>query len=96
MENPTSNYKHSDFPLGSKVQIISYMVDFHFFRGTETGTVIKNNGGYLGINVQLDKPRHYESGHIMTYFNFNPNNLVPIAEEDEEEINPWLYHVKAL
>lgn len=82
MDNPKSNYKFNDFPVGRKVMIISKMVDFHFFYN-ETGAVIKNSGNYLGIAVKFDKPRHYADGYIMKEFNFNPNNLKPLLDEKE-------------
>lgn len=58
-----TNYKYKDFPIGTPVKIITPCVDFYFFYG-ETGKVIKNNGGYLGIEVEFDKPRHFEDGYI--------------------------------
>lgn len=88
MNNPKTNYKFNDFPVETKVKIISKVVDFYFWYG-ETGEVIKNDGDYLGIEVQLDSPRHFEDGYIQTSFNFNPDNLCPISELKMYEGVEW-------
>ncbi len=63
-----------DFPIGTKVKVITKCEDFTFFYG-ETGKVIRNSGQYLGICVRFDKPRHFKDGHVQTAFNFNPSSL---------------------
>jgi hypothetical protein len=70
----TKDNKYSDFPVGTKVKIICPYQDSYFFYG-ETGTVTKNEGRYLGINIEFDEPRHFEGGYIQTGFNFNPKDL---------------------
>lgn len=77
MYNPQTILDYSWFPVGRKVKIIAKGVDFYFFYG-ETGTVIKNNGSYLGIIVEFDKPRYFKDGEIQKIFNFNPHDLIPV------------------
>lgn len=74
--------KFDDFPIGQRVKIISEGVDFYFFYG-ETGEVIKNDGKYLGITVEFDKPREFEGGIVQTHFGFNPENLCPLKKSME-------------
>lgn len=80
--NTTEN-THAMFPIGTRVRIITPCEDFYFFYG-ETGKVINNSGGYLGIRVEFDEPRHFEGGYIQKDFNFNPTSLAPL-EWDEED-----------
>ncbi len=74
-----------DFPIGTRVKIITRYEDFTFFYG-ETGKVIKNSGNYLGISVRFDKPRHYKDGSILTGFYFNPQSLY-INSKERERLN---------
>lgn len=69
------------FPVGTKVQIICVAQDFHFFKGTETGTVKENKGKYLGIIVKFDKPRQFTGGFVQEEFNFEPKDLIVIKEK---------------
>jgi hypothetical protein len=73
----TRNNKYSDFPVGSRVQVICVMQDMSAFSGDETGIVVENSGKYLGIIVKFDKPRHYET------FNFAPDDLVLLEPQKE-------------
>ncbi len=50
-------YTFQHFPVGTRVRVVSRCVDFMFFKGVETGTVVKNTGQYLGIHVAFD-PRY--------------------------------------
>lgn len=75
----TRDNKFSDFPVGTRVQIICLGQDFYFFYD-ETGTVTKNSGRYLGIEVTFDKPRHFEDGYIQKSFNFEPEDLIVIEK----------------
>jgi hypothetical protein len=68
------NAVYSDFPIGTKVEIVTPMEDMHFFFN-ETGTVISSENGYLKIKVKFDKPRIFEDGYIQESFNFNPKSL---------------------
>ncbi len=69
-----SNLTFDDLPVGARVKVAAQMVDMYFFYG-ETGVVEKNTGGYLGIIVRFDAPRHFTSGYVQETFNFNPRNL---------------------
>lgn len=66
--------------IGTRVKVISSLVDFRFFRKTETGTIIKNSGQYLGIVVRFDKPMIYEDGYKCHEHNFNAKDLEAIEE----------------
>lgn len=72
-----TEHTFDDFPVGTPVEVVAKGVDFYFFY-RETGKVIKNNGGYLGIIVEFDEPRHFENGYVQTKFNFNPHDLRPL------------------
>jgi len=80
----TMKNKYSDFPVGTKVQIITPMCDFHCFYD-ETGVVVANKerylGRYLGIEVRLDTPRHYNDGTMHISFNFEPEDLYVIKDK---------------
>lgn len=69
-----SNYDFDDFPVGTKVKIVSDMVDHSYFFG-ETGVVVENKDSYLGIKVKYDEPRIYKDGYVQEDFNFNPSDL---------------------
>lgn len=81
-ERRNKKAKHSDFPVGTAVKIVTVCRDFHFWYG-ETGIVTENKGGgsYLGIRVKLDEPRVYEGNEFtsgewtLETFNFNPEDL---------------------
>ena len=77
-----TDYKYDDFPVGMPVQVMCVCQDFNFF-DNETGVVVKNTGGYLGIGIKFDKPRHFEGGYIQKDFNFNPSDLKPLKEKSE-------------
>ena len=62
------------FPVGSRVRVICIHQDFTFFKGTETGTVVKNNKSYLGIHVKFDHATSIEG------FSFEPKDLILISE----------------
>ena len=70
----TENQTFADFPVGTRVRVISPHVDFRFFRGTETGMVSKNSG--RSIIVEFDTPMVYEDGHKVYDHNFDPDDLV--------------------
>jgi hypothetical protein len=76
----------SDFPVGTRVKIVTDVVDFHFWYG-DTGIVVENHGRYLGIIVKLDRSRHYEDGRTLETFNFNPDNLVILSKPKESKFN---------
>ena len=78
----TSGNIYSNFPIGTKVKVITPCQDFHFFYG-ETGKVIKNTGGYLSIIVEFDIPRKFEDGMVQETFNFNPEDLLIIGKAIE-------------
>lgn len=81
-ERRNKNAKHSDFPVGTAVKIVTVCRDFHFWYG-ETGIVTENKGGgsYLGITVKLDEPRVYDGNEFtggdwtLTEFHFQPEDL---------------------
>jgi len=77
-----SNCTFSDFPIGTKVQVVTPCEDMFFFYD-ETGVVTKNTGGYLGINVKFDEPRNFKGGYIQYDFNFNPKSLLPIGKVEQ-------------
>ena len=79
----TEHNTFEDFPIGTRVKIITPCEDFTFFNG-ETGTVIKNSGEYLGIRVKYDKPRRYKNGAIETDWSFNPQSLAILNERNIE------------
>lgn len=90
----TETNTHGDFPIDTSVKIICVSQDHHFFYG-ETGKVVKNTGGYLGIKVEYDEPRHYKDGTIETSFNFNPQDLC-FWNEKTREINKEQIRLKKL
>jgi len=75
-KNNTLNNTYSDFPVGTRVKVITLGQDMTFFRGDETGIVIRNHMRYLGIIVQFDEALHYTDGFIRTEFNFEPSDLI--------------------
>ena len=75
----TRKNTYDDFPVGMRVKIICACQDFTFFSG-EIGTVTENKNRYLGIHVEYDEPRKYKNGQIETGFNFEPNDLIALAE----------------
>jgi hypothetical protein len=79
----TEDNDFSDFPVGTPVKIITCYQDCYFFYG-ETGKVIRNSGKYLGIIVEFDEPRHFESGYIQKEFNFQPGDLALWNEATQE------------
>ena len=78
----TKNNTFEDFPIGTKVQVITPCEDFNFFYG-ETGKVIRNKGSYLSIIVEFDKPRKFKDGSIQKEFNFGPTSLYILKEGEE-------------
>jgi hypothetical protein len=83
MEPVKSKLTFGDLQIGTKVKIVAPMVDFSFFYG-EIGAVIENNGNYLGITVEFDKPRQFKDGEIQKTFNFNPCDLELIDKVSTE------------
>ena len=77
----TADNTHEDFPVGTRVKIVTPCCDFTFFYGEE-GIVTDNNGGYLGITVRYNEPRHYEDGRVETGFSFNPPDLFKIPDPE--------------
>lgn len=79
--------KHSDYSVGDRVKVVCLCQDFYFFN-PETqntkGTVIRNSGSGIGIIVKWDEPREYEDGHIQEEFNFGPEDLIKLQEENKE------------
>lgn len=69
-----------DLPIGTRVRVVSPWVDFYPFFG-ETGEVVRNDEGYLGVIVLFDEPRHFEDGFEQRMFNFDPEDLELIAPE---------------
>jgi hypothetical protein len=86
----TRTQTYNDFPVGTHVQIICVCQDFNFFY-SEEGVVEANSGKYLGIRVVFDKPRKFEDGSVQTYFNFDPDDLIPTTLRrirlKEEKVN---------
>lgn len=72
----TKKNTYDMFPVGTHVQVITKGQDQHFFKGSETGTVIRNLGRYLGIIVAFDEARKFEDGFIQKDFNFEPSDLI--------------------
>lgn len=75
----TEKNAFKNFPIDARVKIITPCCDFTFFYG-ETGRVVEKYPRYLGIKVEFDDPRHYEDGKVMTYFNFNPQDLYLLSD----------------
>lgn len=84
------NATYDDFPVGTRVKIVTLCEDFNFFYG-ETGVVTKNTGKYLGINVKYDTPREYEDGHIEYEWNFKPQSLEVIERKPCKFLNKLWY-----
>jgi hypothetical protein len=82
----TFDNTYNDFPVGTRVKVICICQDHYFFKGNETGIVIKNNHNYLGIIIKFDKPRHFEGGYVQKEFNFSPKDLIREEEEKMEKI----------
>ena len=80
----TVNNTYTDFPVETKVKIIALCQDFNFFFG-ETGVVIRNCEGYLGIIVKYDETRHYKDGSTETSWNFNPEDLLVLDTQQRLE-----------
>jgi hypothetical protein len=78
----TKNNAFADFPVGTRVQIITPSQDFYFFYD-ETGVVTENKNSYLGIIVTFDKPRKFEDGYIQKSFNFNPEDLFKLEGKND-------------
>ena len=72
------------FPIGTRVRVVVEFQDMYFFRGNETGTVIRNTGDYMGVIVKFDKPRYFEDDYIQYDFNFNPVDLEIFKIEQEQ------------
>lgn len=79
-DDPDARQKTEAFEIGMRVKVISPLVDFYAFRG-ETGTVIENSGGYLGIIVRFDEPRRFKHGGVQQQFNFNYYDLEMLQPE---------------
>lgn len=84
----TEGNKYSDFPIGSKVKVITVCQDFNFFHGNETGIVTDNTGKYLGIKVKFDIVRKFDNGSIQKDFNFEPSDLVLLEKTEVKCVNP--------
>jgi hypothetical protein len=67
----TKGNTFSDFPQGTRVEVICLFQDFRFFH-RETGIVTHNSGIYLGIDVKLDNSE-------CDLWNFNPEDLRAIS-----------------
>ncbi len=72
------SHDFDDFPVGTRVRVNCSFRDFAFFNKKETGTVVRNSYGYLGLIVQFDTPMRHSDGRIKTSHNFNPEDLVVI------------------
>ena len=83
-KNKTDNNTFTQFPVKTRIKVISLCVDFSFFYG-ETGVVIENFGRYLGIIVEFDTPRKYRNGTVQKTFNFNPKDLKIINDKPIKE-----------
>lgn len=68
-EQRTTKNTFLDFPIGTRVRVITYGQDFCFFKGNELGVVKRNSGKYLGIWVEFKDQKR------MTGWNFNPDDL---------------------
>jgi len=87
MNNPTTNTKFEDIPVGTRVQVVSHCVDFHFFYG-ETGVVTKAEDRYLGIKVRFDRPQKFkcvggDEIYEKEWHNFHPKNLKVISNNGD-------------
>ena len=80
-KHKTKGNTYEMFSVGDRVRVITPCQDFNFFFNGPTGTIVKNEGRYLGILVKWDNPRHFESGYIEETFNFEPQDLVNIEED---------------
>jgi len=76
---------HDMFPVGTQVVIICIGQDQYFFSGDELGTVIRNTGEYLGVEVEFYEPRYFKGTgqevYVQRKFNFNPSDLVSLEFE---------------
>lgn len=80
---------YADFPVGTKVRIVTPYLDSYFWFG-ETGEVVANSGQDLGITVQFDKPRKFKGGYVQTDFGFDPENLAVVGRDEKLfEVNSW-------
>ena len=81
----TEHNTFQDFPIGTRVKVITPIEDFMAFDG-DNGVVIHNNGQYLGNSVKFDKPfsiRGVDGLTKITSFNFNPKSICILNEETE-------------
>lgn len=79
----TTTNSFRDFPAGVEVLVVSYCVDFRFFRPGCKGVVKQNSENYLGIIVQLTNCVDHE-GKLLTW-NFNPQDLKVLSKEQPNE-----------
>jgi hypothetical protein len=68
-KHKTGKQKYSDFPIGTRVEVIVPCEDMTFF-WNEQGQVIRNSGNYLGIIVKFDKKYNRQD------FGFMPEDLL--------------------
>ncbi|MFQ5834353.1 MAG: hypothetical protein ACE5HR_00310 [bacterium] len=71
----TGNNNYEDFPVGTKVRIITPYSDCCFFWEYQTGVVTKNTRRYLGIEVTFDIPMEFKDGYIKYNHGFSPEQL---------------------
>ena len=78
---------YDDFKIGDRVEVIVPWEDCYFFYG-ETGIIIKNSHEYLGIVVKFDNPRNFEGGYVQETFNFKPEDLFKIGQDETTKACP--------
>lgn len=88
---------NQNFLVGRRVQVKRCCEDFYCFNGTETGEVVENNGGYLGIIVKFDQSKWIQGTFgkpwEMKQFNFNGHNLVLLESGEPTAYVPGLSEV---
>lgn len=70
--------KFKDLHIGDTIEVVSEIVDFHFFKKGARGKIIELKDSYLGVIVMLDDG---------TRFNFDPEHIKIIGEKLKEITN---------
>lgn len=66
-----------EFPVGTRVWVVTRSWDFIYFSSqSEPAVVTQNDGRYDGIRVRFEQPRvRWDDGQMWDNFNFNPVHL---------------------
>jgi hypothetical protein len=77
--NPSSGRKKSDFKVGDRVRVVCAAQDFVFFRGDETGRIVRTTPiAHLPFIVEFDRPMRYADGFVRKEHNFDADDLEPL------------------